>query len=276
MRTPTVSLIVPCFNRPALLAEAVTSVRCQTYPSWRLVLVDDGSGPDTLAYLDGLVADERITVIRREHRGTAAARNTGLDHATGEYVAFLDSDDCLWPDYLARHVEGLEAAASIDWSYTGFRLVDRHRTEVAAVYQPPPIPHDPASLLHDLIATRTTIALPTIMMRRRVAVRFDERLPRAEDYDVMIQLAQGYSSARIAEVLYDVREHEARTTHQALGLMHLGKAMVYKKTARRVEGHLRDLCRRRCREHWHAFLWQQVRRGDLRGAASWSLSYRAV
>ena len=276
MNTPTVSLIVPCFNRPTLLAKAVISVKCQTYSSWELIIVDDGSGPDTLAYLDGLVADERITVIRSDHRGTAVARNRGLDQATGEYIAFLDSDDCLWPDYLARQVEGLEAMPGIDWSYTGFRHVDRHGTEVAAAYQPPPIPHDSASLLYDLIANRTTIAMPTIMMRRGVPVRFDERLPRAEDYDFMIQLAQRYSSVRITEVLYDVREHEARTTNQALPLMHIGKAMVYKKTARSVEGHLRDLCRRRCRQHWYAFVRQQVRCGDLRGAVSWCLSYRAV
>ncbi len=272
---PTVSIIVPTFNRPALLAEAVASVSDQTYPFWQLIVVDDGSGPDTLNYLNTLSADPRIVVIRRPHIGIAATRNIGLDHATGDYVAFLDSDDRYWPDKLARQVAGLEAQPAVGWSYTGFRLVDDHGIEVPADFRPLPIPHDPDSLVQDLIATRTTIALPTVMMRRLVTVRFDERLPRAEDYDLLIQLAQRSLSARVKEVLYDVREHAARTTNEP-ALTHIGKAMVYKKTARRVEVGLRALCRRRRREHVRAFFRAQVKRGDLRGALSWWLAYRAV
>ena len=273
--SPTVSIIVPSFNRPALLAEAVASVWDQTYPFWQLIVVDDGSGTDMLTYLDTLTADRRIEVIRRPHRGIAAARNIGLDHATGDYVAFLDSDDRYWPEKLALQVAGLEAQPAVGWSYTGFRLVDDHGIEVPFAFRPPPIPHDPDSLVQDLIATRTTIALPTVMMRRLVTVRFDERLPRAEDYDVLIQLAQRSPSARVKKVLYDVREHEARTTKEP-SLTHIGKAMVYKKTARSVEADLRVLCRRRQGEHLRAFLRAQVKRRDLRGAVSWWSAYLAV
>lgn len=98
-------------NRATLLEAAIESVLAQTYPHWQLVVVDDGSADDTARLLDGQ-RDPRLTALRTEGLGAAAARNRGLGAATGDYVAFLDDDNVMTPgwlravaEYTGRHPE---------------------------------------------------------------------------------------------------------------------------------------------------------------------------
>lgn len=96
-----VSVIIPTYGRPAFLAEAVDSVLQQSYPQFEVLVIDDGwPEPVRLA-----VSDPRVTLLRHERNlGPAAARNTGLRHARGEFVAFLDDDDRFTPDRLERGI----------------------------------------------------------------------------------------------------------------------------------------------------------------------------
>lgn len=99
--TPTVTIVMPVRNRASEVGRAIDSVAAQTLTSWTLVVVDDGSTDGTLAVLDErAAADPRITVLRQDARGVCAARNAGLAAATGEYVAFLDSDNVWVPHFL--------------------------------------------------------------------------------------------------------------------------------------------------------------------------------
>ena len=89
-----VSVIVPTFNREKLVVETVDSILAQTYDNLQVVVVDDGSQDGTQAVLEGLrTKDARVTVVSQANAGQVRARNNGLQHATGEFVAFLDSDD---------------------------------------------------------------------------------------------------------------------------------------------------------------------------------------
>lgn len=95
-----VSVIVPCFNYGRFLAETVESVLVQTLPPHQIIVVDDGSTDDT-AEVAARYAD-RIQFIQQENRGVSAARNNGIDNATGNWLAFLDADDVWEPEFLAR------------------------------------------------------------------------------------------------------------------------------------------------------------------------------
>src|SRR5688572_2890462 len=90
---PRVSVVIPVFNRPLAVLQAIESVLAQTVQDFELIVVDDGSDdgtPDTLAGL----TDPRIRIVRHpQRRGGSAARNTGIRAAAADYVAFLDSDD---------------------------------------------------------------------------------------------------------------------------------------------------------------------------------------
>ena len=106
---PKVSLIVPVYKSESYIRECIESILAQTYQDFELILVDDGSPDRCGSILDEYAArDSRITVIHQENEGPAAARNTGLDIAAGQYVYFPDSDDILDPRLLETVIPRIE------------------------------------------------------------------------------------------------------------------------------------------------------------------------
>ncbi len=103
-----VSVILPVYNRAAYVAEAIESVLAQTLPADQLIVVDDGSTDDSVAVVERF-ARPGLHVVRQENRGIGAARNRGLGVATGELIAFIDSDDVWERDKLALQVPALLA-----------------------------------------------------------------------------------------------------------------------------------------------------------------------
>lgn len=96
-----ISVIVPVYKAEAFIARCVDSILSQTLPEFEMILVDDGSPDGSGAICDEYARrDGRVRVIHRENGGAAAARNTGLDFASGDWIAFIDSDDIAHPDYL--------------------------------------------------------------------------------------------------------------------------------------------------------------------------------
>jgi len=115
-----VSTIIPVFNRPVLLREAVASVLAQTYRPIEIVVVDDGSGVESRRAAERLAVEHaEVVLILQENSGVSAARNAGLQRASGEFIQFLDSDDLLMPEKFARQVAGLagDPGAGISYCY---------------------------------------------------------------------------------------------------------------------------------------------------------------
>ncbi len=109
-----VSLIVPVYNVVEFLPACLDSVSAQTVSDWECILVDDGSTDASGAICDGYVArDRRFIAIHQPNAGVSAARNAGLANAKGEYVAFLDADDRLAPDFLEKLLPLMETGADL-------------------------------------------------------------------------------------------------------------------------------------------------------------------
>ena len=111
---PQVSVVVPFWNASTFLEEAIASVLAQTFESWELLLVDDGSSDGSTEIAKGHAErlPGRIRYLEHEghaNRGVAASRNFGVRHATGQYIAFLDADDVWFPNKLARQTVILES-----------------------------------------------------------------------------------------------------------------------------------------------------------------------
>lgn len=108
MRSPKVSIVMPVYNAEEYLPRSIRSVQNQSYDNWELLIVDDGS-TDSSAQICLEVAgnDYRIKVICSNHGGTALARNTAIEQATGELIAFLDADDAFHPEFLRVMVRAL-------------------------------------------------------------------------------------------------------------------------------------------------------------------------
>ena len=109
MTCPIVSVIIPCYNAEKNLAQCIDGICRQTLEQIQIICVDDGSTDTTLEILqDYQKKDPRIQVIRQQNAGAGAARNAGLERATGEYLSFLDADDFFEPDMLEKAVAAAE------------------------------------------------------------------------------------------------------------------------------------------------------------------------
>jgi len=130
MTTPTVSIILPTFNRLKYLRPAVESVFSQTFQDWELILADDGSDDGTRAYLRTLSESSRIKLILLPHTGNPGrVRNAALREAKGDYIAFLDSDDLWLPPKLETQIKALRDSPR-RWSYTAFDRIDEFGNQV--------------------------------------------------------------------------------------------------------------------------------------------------
>jgi len=122
----TVTVVIPAYREQKWLSAALDSLRSQTYPLWRAVVVDDQSDDNTSTIgVSYATKDPRISVLRlRRNSGLPAARNAGLTQVDTPYVLFLDADDALFPEALERRVEVLASDQGIAGSYGGVRQVD--------------------------------------------------------------------------------------------------------------------------------------------------------
>lgn len=103
-----VTVIVPCYNYGHFIGEALDSIVAQTYENWECIIVDDGSTDNSMVVIADYVGrDNRFKYIYQENKGLSAARNTGIKHATGELLQFLDADDLLETRKLESHVKFL-------------------------------------------------------------------------------------------------------------------------------------------------------------------------
>lgn len=116
-----VSVVVPCFNSAAFLAETVRSVLAQTMREFEMIFVDDGSVDETRSLLGRIIAargDVGMRLVCQPHAGTAAARNRGIAVARGQYILPLDADDLIAPTMLQDCAAVLDAAPQVDLVYT--------------------------------------------------------------------------------------------------------------------------------------------------------------
>lgn len=113
-----ISFVIPIYNAEPYLVRCIQSVLKQTTAEpLQVILVDDGSTDNSLAIAQEAAREEkRIVVLRQPHAGQSAARNVGLKHAQGEYVAFVDADDTIAPDWCEKHLKAIEG---VDYVQSG-------------------------------------------------------------------------------------------------------------------------------------------------------------
>lgn len=135
---PLVSVIVPVWNTGDKVGRLMKRLREQTYKNLEIIAVDDGSTDDSLSVLEGLARnDARIKVIHQENAGASAARNAGIEAASGKYVVFVDSDDEVTEDFVAKLVEKAEAGPEVALVVVGMRMKKLQSGEVVDVHTEP-------------------------------------------------------------------------------------------------------------------------------------------
>ncbi|MFO7665038.1 MAG: glycosyltransferase [Desulfobacterales bacterium] len=183
-KKPTVSVIIPSYNRGWILKEAVDSVLSQEFRDFELIVVDDGSEDNTsdILYSYG----NRIKVIRQKNKGVSSARNKGINSSSGNYIAFLDSDDLWLPKKLSTQVaffENNSDALICQTEEIWLKNVKRVN---------PGKRHKKVSGFFFEKSLELCMVSPSAVMMKRsffdVVGLFDEKLPACEDYDMWLRV----------------------------------------------------------------------------------------
>lgn len=210
---PTVSVVIPAYNRASSIRVAIESVLTQSWRDFELLVVDDGSTDDTLAEA-AKVTDPRVRLIENpRNMGAAGARNTGVAEARGTWIAFQDSDDEWLPAKLEKQMARLLApGADYLGAYCGLLtlgwLDDRPDDRLRLRYVPDPsIRKVDGDILVSLLESNL-ISTQTLVVRRDVILeldRFDEATTPIEDWDFVLRLARRGPIAFVDEPLVHQR-----------------------------------------------------------------------
>lgn len=207
---PTVSIVIPTFNRAALVGEAISSVLGQSYSNFELIVVDDGS-TDSTAEVVNSFSDRRLIFLSQENKGRSAARNRAITFARGKYIAFLDSDDLYLPGKLERQIDYMELHPDMGMTYTSALCIDGKGNLLPRKYEATVS----GRILEDIaFYIPVTITLPTVMVRREVfdAVGgFDEAMYRFEDTDMWRRISKSYCIGAIQEYTCKLRTHDGNS-----------------------------------------------------------------
>jgi glycosyltransferase involved in cell wall biosynthesis len=197
-----VSVVVPVYEQPDLLREALDSVGRQTFDDYEVVVVDDASSADFGSIVDEY--DDARLVVHEENRGAGAARNTGVEIARGTYVAFLDADDIWDPTKLEKQHAVFEAGGDdLGLVYTGIAQYELDGSEWRRRPEWRGHVHR-AELERDRIHPTSTVVVRRDAFDR--AGGFDPSLPSRQDYDLWIRITEQYAVDYVDEVLVEKRE----------------------------------------------------------------------
>lgn len=199
MERERISVVIPCYNRRDRIPASVESVLGQSYGNLELLVVDDGSTDGTAELFENY-PDRRLRFLRyEENRGACHARNYGAERATGEYLAFQDSDDVWHRDKLEKQLCHLRRTGA-DLSFCGMNRVSGNGSR----FYYPVHPFHPERGLEEMLAENRA-GTQTMLMRREVwaALRFDESFRRYQDWDFSIRAAEDFRLAYLPEALVD-------------------------------------------------------------------------
>lgn len=199
-KEPLVSVIVPTFNRPDRLQEAVKSILAQSMQDFEILVVND-CGQD-VSNIERLDPKQRIRYISHsKNKGLAGARNTGLRAAKGKYIAYLDDDDLFYPDHLETLTSLLESGIA-QVAYTDSHRASEEIVEGKRVVRAREVVYS-VDFSYDNIYLSNFIPVLCVMHARSCIDRvgeFDEYLKRTEDWDLWIRMSQAYQFVHIPKV----------------------------------------------------------------------------
>lgn len=202
---PRVSVIVPAYNAMRYLPLALDSILSQTFQDFEILIVDDGSR-DGIQQWAAQLDEPRVHFFTQENGGSAAARNTGISHATGEYIAFLDSDDLWDPTKLEKQVQLLDQQQDIGLVYAWVATMDAEGVLDGKAY----CNSESGDVWDSLIEGDLLVCGSTPMIRRACFGEvglFDVQFAYAQTWEMWLRIAAKYPFQVIPEVLVHYRSH---------------------------------------------------------------------
>ena len=200
-KNPTVSVVIPTYNRAPLIGRSIKSVLNQTYQDFEIIIVDDASTDDTKEVVTAF-NDERIRYIRHDkNKGEAAARNTGIKAARAELIASQDSDDEWLPEKLAKQIQLLKnTSPKVGVAYTGFWKIENNEK----TYIPFSWVNQKEGDIHKELLKGNFIGSPATLIKKecfKKAGMFDEKLFHLVDWEMWLRISKHYHFKCVDEPL---------------------------------------------------------------------------
>lgn len=203
-----ITVIMPCYNAEPYLDKAVSSVMHQTYPHVELIVIDDGSNDGSVKILERMAEAHpgRIKLLFQQRKGPYPARNTGLAHANGSYIAFLDADDWWRSDCLERLHFALEQSNAV-LAYCGWQNIGLQGGR-GDPYVPPD--YEAGDKAETFLRAAAPWPIHAALVRREVIMSiagFDTHWPSCMDYDLWLRIAVANPIVLVPEVMAFYRHH---------------------------------------------------------------------
>lgn len=226
---PLASIVIPCHNSQAYLAEAIESALRQSYPALEIIVVDNGSTDRS-----PVIAQQfPVRYLRLERPGLTPARNAGIDASRGRYVAFLDSDDRLRPDAIACGVRLLEQRPECAMAIGDHIFIDGAGEWIGDSRKRSLTEEADGNIYELLLKSNFIEMISSVLFRREVFSRvggFDPTLRAAEDYDLYLRVAKACEGVCHSSVIAEYRMHDSNSSRNA-ELMLLSSLNVLERQA---------------------------------------------
>tara|TARA_R110002049_G_scaffold3795_5_gene27657 strand:- start:135805 stop:136740 length:936 start_codon:yes stop_codon:yes gene_type:complete len=212
-----VSIIIPIYNREALIVETLNSIVSQTYQNWQCIIVDDCSTDNTFNVLKEFVAkDKRFFVFQRpktKPKGANACRNIGLEKAKGDYVVFFDSDDLMTPNHLEIKVKGIQED-NFDYVITKTKYFNLITDKLDYCYKFNLYELTP----YNYVAQHINWLTLDVCIKRELAqsIEFNEALQSGQEYNYFSKLVHQSCKAKYIDVEVSLRRYHENSTRSQL------------------------------------------------------------
>lgn len=197
--TPLVTVITPTYNREEFLEKAIQSVLAQTYSNFEMIIVDDGSTDNTKFLVDKYKSDQRIHYYYQENQRQSVARNLALQHAKGDLICFLDSDN-YWPEYrLEKSVKAINDNPDVHIVYGDCITIDKDGMEISRTNMRRHSGRITARLLRDNFVSMNTTTVRKHCFDEMGGMSGKRRV--ADDYDLWLRFSSNYKFLYLPEYL---------------------------------------------------------------------------
>jgi len=231
MSQALVSVIIPAYNAGEFIETTIKGIVEQHYSHWELIIVDDGSTDDTPEKIKPYLKDPRIQYLHQKNSGVSQARNLGFKNSSGNFIAFLDADDCWLPDNISEKVKKFESGQEYGLVHSDMKVVDEYLNETGET-----LTGNEGFLLDELLLSKgCSIPAPSsILVKREVVAMvqgFDSNLSTSADLDFFLRVAQLFKIGRVDKALGLYRKHP-NNMHLNIQRMEKDNLYVYQKAER--------------------------------------------
>ncbi|QLE56153.1 glycosyltransferase family 2 protein [Nostoc sp. TCL26-01] len=244
---PKVSVVIPAYNAMAYLPTTLDTLFQQTFTDFEVLIINDGSTDNIIEWISQL-ADLRIRLITQENQGLTGAHNTGVIHAQGEYIAFLDADDLWEPTKLEKQVACLDKNPEVGLVDTWVMLIDENGTSTGTVLKT----NGEGNIWKQIIQCTTVVCGSSPLVRsvcfQQVGL-FDPAMGGSSDWDMWIRIAARYAFALVKEPLTLYRQHRSSMSKNCERVFRENQAVI-EKTFKSVPAELQYL-----KQHTYALVY---------------------